>query len=54
MSAASATEPNSGARLLLAGGIGAAIALSLGIYGNAHDPATDLSSSRSASRTPSR
>jgi hypothetical protein len=43
MSAASATEPNSGARLLLAGGIGAAIALTLGIYGNAHDPATDLS-----------
>jgi uncharacterized protein DUF6529 len=38
-----AGEPSSGARLLLAGGIGAAIALSLGIYGNAHDPATDLS-----------
>jgi Family of unknown function (DUF6529) len=38
-----AGEPSSGARLLLAGGIGAAIALSLGIYGNAHSPATDLS-----------
>jgi hypothetical protein len=43
MGAASATEPNGAARLLLAGGIGAAIALTLGIYGNAHDPATDLS-----------
>ncbi len=42
-SAASGTDPSSGARLLLAGGIGAAIALSLGIYGNAHSPATDLS-----------
>ena len=38
-----ASEPSSGARLLLAGGIGAAIALSLGIYGNEHAPATDLS-----------
>jgi hypothetical protein len=37
------SDPSSGTRLLLAGGIGAAIALSLGIYGNAHDPATDLS-----------
>ena len=36
-------DPSSGARLLLAGGVGAAIALSLGIYGNAHSPATDLS-----------
>jgi hypothetical protein len=43
MGAASATDSNSGARLLLAGGIGAVIALTLGIYGNAHDPATDLS-----------
>jgi hypothetical protein len=42
MSATSASEPSSGTRLLLAGGIGAAIALSLGIYGNAHSPATDL------------
>ncbi len=38
-----AGEPSSGGRLLLAGGIGAAIALSLGIYGNEHAPATDLS-----------
>jgi hypothetical protein len=37
------SDPSSGTGLLLAGGIGAAIALSLGIYGNAHDPATDLS-----------
>ena len=37
------SEPSSGPRLLLAGGIGAAIALSLGIYGNEHAPATDLS-----------
>jgi hypothetical protein len=38
-----ASEPSSGTRLLLAGGLGAAIALSLGIYGNEHAPATDLS-----------
>ena len=31
-----------GARLLLAGGLGALVALSLGIYGNAHAPANDL------------
>jgi hypothetical protein len=37
------SAPSSGARLLLAAGIGAAIALSLGIYGNEHTPATDLS-----------
>ena len=36
------SKPSSGARLLLAGAVGAAIALSLGIYGNAHEPATDL------------
>ena len=35
-------NPSSGARLLLAGGIGAAVALSLGIYGREHAPATDL------------
>jgi hypothetical protein len=29
-------------RLLLAGAAGALVALSLGIYGNAHDPASDL------------
>jgi hypothetical protein len=32
-----------GARLLLAGAIGALVALSLGIYANVHDPAGDLS-----------
>ena len=37
------SSPGSSARLLLAGGIGAAVALSLGIYGNEHAPATDLS-----------
>ncbi|MEO8688608.1 MAG: DUF6529 family protein [Solirubrobacteraceae bacterium] len=41
--ATSGTEPSRGARLLLVAGTGAAIALSLGIYGNAHEPATDLS-----------
>src|SRR6185295_13373108 len=29
--------------LLLAGTVGALVALSLGVYGNVHDPATDLS-----------
>jgi hypothetical protein len=37
------SNPSSSTRLLLAGGLGAAIALTLGIYGNAHAPATDLS-----------
>ncbi len=39
----SAGVPSSGGRLLLAGGVGALVALSLGIYGNVHDPAADLS-----------
>ena len=39
----SAGVPSSGGRLLLAGTVGALVALSLGIYGNVHDPATDLS-----------
>src|SRR5919201_6591607 len=39
----SSHAPSSGGRLLLAGAIGALVALSLGIYGNAHSPATDLS-----------
>jgi hypothetical protein len=34
---------NSGARLLAAGALGALVALSLGLYGNVHDPASDLS-----------
>jgi len=40
---ASASVPSSGGRLLLAGTVGALVALSLGIYGNVHDPASDLS-----------
>ena len=39
----SAGVPSSGGRLLLAGLVGALVALSLGIYGNVHDPASDLS-----------
>jgi hypothetical protein len=35
-------EPSGGGRLLLAGTLGALVALALGIYGNAHAPATDL------------
>jgi uncharacterized protein DUF6529 len=36
-------EPATGSsRLLVAGAVGAAVALALGIYGNAHSPATDL------------
>ena len=35
-------EPSSGGRLLLAGALGAVVALTLGIYGNVHDPASDL------------
>jgi hypothetical protein len=36
-------EPATGSgRLLAAGAVGAAVALALGIYGNAHSPATDL------------
>jgi hypothetical protein len=37
-----ATEDRSGTGLLLAGTIGALVALTLGIYGNVHDPASDL------------
>src|SRR4051812_35491913 len=36
-------EERSGTGLLLAGAIGALVALTLGIYGNVHDPASDLS-----------
>jgi hypothetical protein len=39
----SSHAPSSGNRLLLAGTIGALVALTLGIYGNVHQPATDLS-----------
>ena len=37
------SAPGSGMRLLLAGAVGALVALSLGAYGNVHDPASDLS-----------
>ena len=36
------SQPSSGGRLLLAGALGAVVALTLGIYGNVHDPASDL------------
>jgi Family of unknown function (DUF6529) len=37
------TAPDrAGGRLLLAGAVGALVALTLGIYGNVHDPASDL------------
>ena len=42
MEAAAAPQPDSGSRLLVAGTVGALVALSLGIYGNVHDPANDL------------
>jgi hypothetical protein len=43
MTAGTATSPSAGGtRLLLAGALGALVALSLGIYGNVHDPASDL------------
>ena len=41
--AMAAPLPSSGGRLLLAGTVGALVAVSLGIYGNVHDPASDLS-----------
>ncbi len=41
--ATSAAVESSGGRLLLAGTAGALVALSLGAYANAHDPASDLS-----------
>jgi hypothetical protein len=39
----SSHAPSSANRLLLAGTLGALVALSLGIYGNVHQPASDLS-----------
>ena len=38
-----ARDPASGGRLLMAGLVGALVALTLGVYGNVHDPASDLS-----------
>ena len=44
MEAASAPRPDeAGPRLLAAATVGALVAVALGIYGNVHDPATDLS-----------
>jgi hypothetical protein len=40
--AAAAPQPDASSRLLLAGAVGAVVAVSLGIYGNVHDPANDL------------
>ncbi len=37
-----ASHERAGARLLVAGLLGALVALTLGLYGNVHDPATDL------------
>ena len=42
MEAAAAPPPAAGSRLLVAGTAGALVAVSLGIYGNVHDPANDL------------
>jgi Family of unknown function (DUF6529) len=42
MAAHAAPAPAAGGRLLAAGALGAAVALTLGIYGNAHAPASDL------------
>jgi Family of unknown function (DUF6529) len=39
---AAAARPDPGPRLLLAGVVGALVAVSLGIYGQVHDPANDL------------
>ena len=39
---AAAARPDPGPRLLLAGVVGALVAVSLGIYGHVHDPANDL------------
>jgi hypothetical protein len=39
---AATARPDPGPRLLLAGVVGALVAVSLGIYGHVHDPANDL------------
>jgi hypothetical protein len=41
--AAAAPPSDASARLLVAGAVGALVAVSLGIYGNVHDPASDRS-----------
>ncbi|HET6547524.1 MAG TPA: DUF6529 family protein, partial [Solirubrobacter sp.] len=40
---ATAGHERSGTRLLLAGVLGAVVAMTLGLYGSVHDPASDLS-----------
>src|SRR4051794_4941005 len=42
MEAAAAARSDAGPRLLIAATVGALVAVSLGIYGNVHDPANDL------------
>ena len=42
MEAAAAPRADAGPRLLVAGALGALVAVALGIYGNVHDPANDL------------
>ena len=42
MEAAAAPRSDAGPRLLVAATVGALVAVSLGIYGNLHDPASDL------------
>ncbi len=42
MEAAPAPRPAPGGRLLLAAGLGAAVALTLGVYGHVHDPSQQL------------
>jgi hypothetical protein len=42
MEAAAAAHHDAGPRLLAAAAVGALVAVSLGIYGNLHDPANDL------------
>lgn len=43
MATAAAPRPDAAPRMLAAGVVGALVAVSLGIYGNVHDPASDLS-----------
>ncbi len=43
MATAAAPRPDAAPRMLAAGVVGALVAVSLGVYGNVHDPASDLS-----------
>ena len=42
MSTAAVPQPSSSARWLAAAGVGAAVAIALGVYGNVHDPSQKL------------